>query len=103
MHFRFLAGLCALVALLAFVTDLTPALSSDAPFRGTTVAEHWKSLIPASFEGAKRSVTASPVSFLWALAIEPVLNGTSFIVLSLFALLFGYIGRRRRRIKIFAN
>lgn len=103
MHFRFLAGLCALIALLAFVTDLTPALNGSAPFRGTTLAEHWTSLIPASFEGLKRSVTGSPLPFLWGVLIEPLLHGTSFVVMGLLALLFGYIGRRRRRVRVFTN
>ena len=103
MHFRFLAGLFALVALVALVLDVTPTVNGGLPFRATTLAEHWKMLIPASFEGAKRSVTESPVAFLWPGVIEGLLNCTSFVALSILALLFGYVGRRRRRIKIFAN
>jgi hypothetical protein len=103
MLFRFLAALLALIALLAFVSDVTPALNGGRAFHPSSLAEHWTTLIPASFEGAKRAVTATPAGFLWDSVVAPFLNLSTFIVLSVMSLLFGYLGRRRRRIKIFAN
>ncbi len=103
MLFRFLAALLLLIAMVALATDATPALNGQQPFHATSLAEHWKMLIPASLEGAKRAVTETPVGFLWDAVIEPFLGFSTFAVLSVLALLFGYLGRRRRRIKIFAN
>ena len=103
MLFRFFAALFLLVALVAFASDITPALNAGQPFHATSLAEHWMRLIPASFEAVKRAVTGSPLSFLWDALISPFLNGATFLILGLLSLVFGYLGRRRSRIKIFAN
>jgi hypothetical protein len=103
MLFRFLAALLFLIGLLAFVSDITPAISGGEAFVATALADHWKMLVPASFDAAERWVTNTPVGFVWNAAIAPFLKWPTFAVLGGLALIFGFLGRRRRRIKIFAN
>ncbi len=44
---RFLASLFALIAVVALVTDATPALSGTGPFKATSVIGYWRELAPS--------------------------------------------------------
>lgn len=100
--FRFLAAVFLLVATVALVVDATPAVYGAGDFRPTALGTHWKDLGRTSFEAAKSGVSeAAP--WLWDGLLAPILNIPTFVTFGLFALLSGYVGRRRRTVRIFVN
>lgn len=100
--FRFLSAVFLLVATVALVVDATPAVYGAGPFSATSLAEQWKELGPTSFELAREAM-ADLAPGLWSSLLEPLLDTPTFVFFGALALLCGYIGRRRRSVRIFAN
>jgi hypothetical protein len=90
------------VAVIAFVSDATPAVYGAGPFALTTVAAHWQELAPSALAAAEKGAE-SLAPWLWSSVLAPVLELPTCIAFGLLAVLFGYIGRRRRAVEIFVN
>jgi hypothetical protein len=101
--FRFLASLFALVAVVALVTDATPAWNGTGPFETTSVIGHWKELAPDSLEAARTAITQSAPAWVWDTVIMSVLNLPTFILFGLLSILSGYFGRHRHQLKVHIN
>ena len=100
--FRFLAAVFLLVATIALVVDATPAVYGAGGFQPTALATHWNDLGKSSFEAARSSLSeAAP--WLWDGLVAPLLDLPTFVIFGLLALLAGYIGRRRRTVRLFVN
>lgn len=100
--FRFLAAVALLVATIALVDDATPAVYGAGPFRLTTLAAHWQDLGPSGFAAAAKGAD-SMAPWLWQDVIAPVLATPTCVAFGILAVIFGYIGRRRRAIEVFVN
>ncbi len=100
--FRFLAAVFLLVATIALVVDATPPIYGAAPFKGTSLAAHWKDLAPSSYQAAQKAATNVSAA-VWDDAIAPVIALPTFVIFGVLALLAGYAGRRRKTVRIFVN
>jgi hypothetical protein len=100
---RFLAALFALVAIIAFVSDLTPTLAGSAPFVSTSMETHWSRISPSSLEAARESLTQSVWPGSWALLESVLLRFPTFAVFAILSAITGYAGRRRHRVNVFVN
>ncbi len=96
---RFLAALFALAAVLALVADVTPALTGEEALRTRSTLEHWHALAPKTLNSAQESLP--PI--VWSAIERSVLAMPGFLAFGLLALLTGYLGRRRRRVRIYVN
>lgn len=97
---RFLAALFALFTLISFAADVSrpPADGEGA----ISLLQHLHDLAPAFLSALERSVTrVSP--FLWSPMLTTVLSLPATTIFLVLAILCGYLGRPRRRIRIFAN
>jgi hypothetical protein len=101
--FRFLAAVCLLVATIALVSDATPAVYGAQPFAATTLAGHWKDLAPSSFEATRNGASEIVGPGVWESVLEPALETPTCLAFLLMAVLFGYLGRRRKTLRIFVN
>lgn len=100
---RFLSGVFALIAVVALVTDLTPAVNGTGPFIGSSIAGYWRDFAPDSFEAAGQSVSSATFPWVWDPVLVGLLNLPTFVLAGLLALLLGYLGRRRHEVKIHIN
>lgn len=100
---RFVAALFALVAVVALVTDATPAWNGTGPFEATSVVGHWKELAPVSLEAARKTVTQSTPPWVWETVVTSILNLPTFVLFGLLAIVCGYLGRHRHHLKIHIN
>jgi hypothetical protein len=97
---RFLAALFALFTLIAFAADVSrPASDGEGAI---SLLQHLHSLAPAFLSALEHSTTrASP--FLWDPVLMTVLSLPATTIFLVLAIICGYLGRPRRRIRIFAN
>jgi len=100
---RFLAALFALCTLIAFAADI-----SRIPVDGTSpdsisLMQHLQSWAPAFLAALQRSVTSSTEPFLWDPVLTSILSLPGTVIFLLLTIACGYLGRPRRRIRIFAN
>lgn len=100
---RFLAGLLLLAAVIAFIDDATPWISSFGPFAVTPLGTHWQEIAPNSLEAARQAVGGSAVAFVWDGVIAPLLRIPTFALFGFLGALFGWLGRHRKRVNVFAN
>ena len=100
---RFLATLFLLIAVVALIADLTPLLSGERGLTLASIEQHWKQVAPATYESMEKSLSADGGGWLWAFAVGPILKMPTFLVFFILAGLAGYAGRRRSRVKIYAN
>lgn len=100
---RLLAGLCLLIAVLALVADASPWLGRSGDFDATSLAAHWKQIAPGSLERAEAAVVRSSPPWLWDPLVRSLIGLPTFVLFGGLGLLLGFLGRRRRRINIYAN
>jgi hypothetical protein len=100
---RFLASLCLLVAVIAFVADLTPWLLGAKPYASTSFAKQWGDMAPATLQAAKLSVSRTIGPWAWDWGIGAIIRLPTSLLFGLTAAMFGFAGRRRRRIDVFVN
>jgi hypothetical protein len=100
---RFLASLSLLVATVALVSDLTPALNGVGPFETTTLAEHWSRIAPTSFEAARHAVETAAGPWAWEGPVIGLISWPTFVLFGALAILCGYAGRRRHEVDIYLN
>jgi hypothetical protein len=100
---RFLASLFALVAVVALVTDATPALTGTGPFKATSVVGYWRELAPSTLLTARAAVTRMTFPWVWDPVIASVLGLPAAALFGGLALVCGYFGRRREQMKLHVN
>ena len=100
---RFLATLCVLIAVIALIADLTPVFAGTQSFALASFESHWKEVAPETFKALEASVSGGRDGPLWAFLVGPLLALPTVVLFALLALITGYLGRRRTRVKIYAN
>lgn len=100
---RGLCGVCFIVAAVALASDLGTAPSGGArAFTPTPALRHWQSVAPQSLEGTRSFLIKRTRPWVWD-AVSAPLRMPTFAFFSLLGLVFGYLGRRRTGVNIFAN
>lgn len=100
---RALAGVCFIAAAVAFASDIgTTSVGSGRRIEPTAVVKHWQQIAPESLEGTRSFLTTRTRPWVWD-AFSAPLRLPTFVFFTVVALLFGYLGRRRNRVNIFAN
>ena len=100
---RFLASLFALIAVLAFVTDATPALIGTGAFKANSVAGYWRELAPSTLITVRAAVIRATVPWVWDSMIASVLNLPASVLFGALAVVCGYFGRRHEPMKLHIN
>jgi hypothetical protein len=100
--FRFLAAVFLLIAVLAGVYDGTRTLAADRLVT-TSLVEHWSTLAPTLLNTAQSAVKRSAHPLVWDMGLGKVLLLPASLVFFAIGVLFAYVGRRRRRVNVFAN
>ena len=100
---RFISTLFLLVAVIALIADLTPMLSGSEPLSFASVETRWREVAPVTFESMEQSITGGRDSALWTFLIGPLLAVPTWLMFAILSAIAGYVGRRRTRIKIYAN
>lgn len=101
--FRFLAAVFLLVATIALVVDATPWVYGAGPLEATSLGEHWQGMGATSYAAAKSGISAVAGPWVWDGVIGTLLSLPTFIAFGLVALLSGYLGRRRKTVRVFVN
>ncbi len=96
---RFIAGLLILAAVVTLVADASGWLAGTAPFQAKSLQQHWAELSPRSLAAARAG--AGPGA--WAALIEPLVRLPTVFSLTVLGVGIGWLGRRRRKIKVYAN
>ena len=100
--FRFLAGVVLLVAVLAAVYDGTRSMAADRVVT-TSCLEHWSNLAPTSLNTVRMAVRRNLPPAVWDAGISKGLDLPAWALLGAAGVLLGYVGRRRRRVNVYAN
>lgn len=103
MIWRWLGGWCVVVAILALVRDATHGWHAGGGMVPTTLGRQWAELHPASLAGAEAMVKAHLGPWVWSPVVSSVLERPTFVVFLVLGGLLYLLGRRRRRVNIFAN
>lgn len=101
--FRFLAAVFLLVATIALVVDATPWVYGAGPLTATSLGGHWKDLGATSYEAAGSAVSDLTAPWVWNSLIGSLLAIPTFLAFGALTLLSGYLGRRRRTVRVFVN
>lgn len=98
---RFLTYVFLILAILAFVNDMTPVLSGVGSFKWTTIVSYGRGIAPTALQ----QVLATIQTLKWGMA-----DVVRFLIEMPAAILFGTLaglcalgGRKRKRIEIYAN
>ena len=101
---RFLAGVLLLIAVIAAIYDGTRAVErKGAEFTVTSLDEQWLKLAPVSHKNAQNAVRRYSHPLVWDVLIQRLLMVPTWAAFGTLGLLAAYVGRRRRRINVFAN
>jgi hypothetical protein len=99
---RFLASVLLLTAVLALVYDGTRTLAAERLVL-TSAGEQWGKLFPTSLKNAQGFVQRTTHPLVWDTTVRPLLTVPTWALLGGLGFLIGYVGRRRRRVNVFAN
>jgi hypothetical protein len=99
---RWLSGLFLLLGVIALVADLTWYATGGA-FQMTSLLAFWKGIAPQALAAFAGFVQRYAHPYIWDPGLVRLLVlPTSFLCLALGAI-FGILGRRKRRVNIYAN
>ena len=99
---RALAGLFLLLAAFAVAYDATRA-GPGGSWIFLTLGQHWAQIAPAGIAAARATVQRVAHPLVWDPGIRVLLGMPASLAFATLGLLFGYLGRRRRRVNVFAN
>jgi hypothetical protein len=102
MLLRFLAGAVLLVAVIFAVNDATRSLAADHVTM-VTLHQTWSAVSPSSLRAAQTVVERYTHPAVWNWGALKLLQLPTWAILGLLGCLLAYLGRRRRRIDIYAN
>jgi hypothetical protein len=100
---RFLAALFSLLTLIAFAADISRPPVDGHSEGSISLLQHLQNLAPAFVAALERSVTHSIDPFFWDPVLTSILSLPATMIFLLLAIACGFLGRPRRRIRIFAN
>jgi hypothetical protein len=98
---RLLAGLCVVLAAIAFVADLTRTMNGTGPLF-TTLAAHWKAISPQSLASFQQLVSKSVHPLAWD-GLARVMHLPSSLLFATMGGTLAFLTRRQRRVNIFIN
>jgi hypothetical protein len=101
--FRFLASLFALIAAVALVADATPAWNGSGPFTAHSVINYWSELAPASLVAMRANITQMTAPWVWNPLLLSVLSFPMSALFAGLAIVCGYFGRHREKLKVHVN
>ena len=90
-------------AVVALVTDATPALYGTKPFAMTSVLGYWQELAPASLEAAHAAVVKATMPWVWDPVATSILTRPTPVLFGGLAVFFGFLGRRKEPMKVHIN
>ena len=100
--FRFFAWVLLLIAMVSLVGDLTRA-ANGGPWAMTTTYGYWKSVSPQTLATSAGFVQKSLSPILWDTVVVRVLLLPGWFLIGGLGLILGVLGRKKRRVNIFAN
>lgn len=100
---RLLAGVCLLIATLALVADASAWINRSGGFDATALATHWQQVAPGSLDRAQAAVSHATAPWVWDPLIRTLIGAPTFVLFGALGVLLGFLGRRRRRINVYAN
>lgn len=99
---RFIGGLFLLATVIALTADLSRPKRPGMPMF-TSIHRHWSEVAPQTLAAAQKTVVARTHRVIWDPVITTPLSVPTFAAFGVFAVLFLYLGRPRRRVEIFVN
>jgi hypothetical protein len=101
---RFLAALFALATLIALAADISRPPAEDGHSQGAiSLMQHLQTLAPSLVAELERTVSRSIGPFAWDPVLTSVLALPASLIFLLLATAAGWLGRPRRRVRIFVN
>ena len=100
--FRLLAWVLLLSAMIALVSDLTRA-ANGGTFAVTTTLGYWKTVSPQSLAAAATSVQRTLHPLLWDPVCVRLLGLPIWLLIGGLGAVFAVLGRKKRRVNIYAN
>ena len=98
---RFLAALFALFTSISFAADVSrPRADGEGAI---SLLQHLHNLAPAFLAALERTITRAADAFAWEPVMTSILSLPATMIFLLLAIACGYLGRPRRRVRIFAN
>lgn len=100
--FRGFAWIFLIVATIALVADLTRSNATGALVMTSSLI-HWKALSPQSLAGFTTFVQRSMHPLVWDPVLVRLLILPAWLLLGALGITAGMLGRKKRRVNIFAN
>ena len=99
---RVLAGIILLVAVIFAVNDATRSLA-DNEATAVTIRETWSAVSPSSLGKAQSAVERHTHPLVWGWGVLALLQLPTCMLFAMVGLILAYLGRRRRRVNVYAN
>jgi hypothetical protein len=99
---RFLAGVFLLIAVIFAVNDATRLAGPDRT-SAVTVHQTWSAVSPNSLNAAQHAVQNTTHTAVWNWGVLWLLQLPAWTLFGLLGLILAFLGRRRRRVNIYAN
>jgi len=100
---RFLAALFALFALISFASDISrPAIDAQGP-GAMSLRQQRQTLVPTFVAAFQRTIENATGAFVWDPLLTSILSLPAWLLFLAFAVGAGFLGRPRRRVRIFVN
>jgi hypothetical protein len=103
MLMRFLAALFALFALIAFAADISRPVVDGQSQGAISLLQHMQTLAPSFVTAIERTIEHSTSTFVWDPVLTSILSLPAWLIFLAFAVGAGFLGRPRRRVRIFVN
>ncbi len=98
---RFLAALFALFTLISFAADVSRPRSDGEG--AISLLQHLQNMAPAFLSALEHTISHAAAPFVWNPILTSVLSLPATMIFLLLAIACGFLGRPRRRVRIFAN
>ena len=99
---RFFASVLLLIAVIAAVADGTRTMAAER-LVVTSAGEQWGKIAPNSLRSAQTYVQRTTHPLVWETGVRTLLLLPTWALFGGLGFLLAYIGRRRRRVNVFAN
>ncbi|MGE0767713.1 MAG: hypothetical protein AB7L90_14715 [Hyphomicrobiaceae bacterium] len=100
---RVVARLMLIAAVVALAYDGTRILAGGSGLVMTSLWDHWASLSPKTLEAAHKMVSSRLDPSVWDMVLAPALHWPAWLTAIGLSLILGWLGRRRREVRIFVN